>query len=795
MPDAVESEQVIEHRSWLVTEGGSMVRTEEALGGVLDALPAFVGVLAIDGTVTRVNRAALQAAALSPSQAVGRKLWDCYWWSHSPEAQAYLRRAVERVAVGETVRQDLVMRAAGEARRWVDFQLAPLRGDDASIRGSAFSAIDITERVSAQDSLRASDDRLRFVTESAEVGYWHWDIVHDRLDWSPLCRRLFGIEPAEEISYGRFLEAVDAEDRERIRAAVRGCVEGGGKRDYDVDFRTRLPDGTIRWIHAKGSVVSEHGRPVLMAGIALDITDRKRAENLLAEHTALLEAIATKAPIGLAFVDRNCRYRRVNEMLARMNGVPVEAHIGRTVPEVVPHVWPKVEAFYVQALSGHPVANMEVEVECPRAAGRTEHWLVSYYPVRVEAEIVGVGAVLVDITTQKRTEALLKEADRRKDQFLATLAHELRTPLAPIRNAVQILNLQAPRDSTAQAARDIIERQLQQMVRLVDDLLDVNRISRGKLELRRQRTTLNAVMEQALEASSPHIERSGHELSASWPAELIQLHADAVRLAQVFSNLLNNACKYTPRGGRIWLTASRQGGEAVVSVRDSGTGIAAESLDRVFEMFSQLAPTLDGSQDGLGIGLSLARGLVEMHGGSIEARSEGIGKGSEFVVRLPIAGEDAATMNGLSDECVDRVGQPLHRILVVDDNRDSAQSLATLLQMLGNDVETAYDGVEALQTAEAWRPEVILLDIGMPRMNGYDACRAIRERPWGADVVVIALTGFGQDEDRRRSREAGFDGHLVKPVDDTALMAQLRSMRPRKGEAATIAPPVGGSLG
>jgi signal transduction histidine kinase len=369
----------------------------------------------------------------------------------------------------------------------------------------------------------------------------------------------------------------------------------------------------------------------------------------------------------------------------------------------------------------------------------------------------------------------LRDSDRRKDEFLAVLAHELRNPLAPIRNSLQLLRV-GDGDMIEQA-RSVMERQLEHMVRLIDDLLDVSRITRGKIQLRKERVELSTAVQNALEATRPLIEASNHELTVTIPAEPAYLDADSTRLAQVFSNLLTNAAKYTERAGRIWLTVERHAGEAVVSVRDTGIGIAAEHLPHVFDMFSQGAPALERSQGGLGIGLSLVKGLVEMHGGNVEAHSDGPGKGSEFIVRLPVV--DTLAQSSLPAER--STVEPAHfspsRILVVDDNRDSVETLGMVLKLQGHDVHTARDGLEAVQAAAAFRPNLVLLDIGLPKMNGYEAARRIREHEWGKSMALIAMTGWGQEEDKRRAFEAGFDHHMTKPVDPAVLERLLAELR------------------
>ncbi|MEX2303200.1 MAG: ATP-binding protein, partial [Bryobacterales bacterium] len=364
----------------------------------------------------------------------------------------------------------------------------------------------------------------------------------------------------------------------------------------------------------------------------------------------------------------------------------------------------------------------------------------------------------------------LKEADRRKDEFLATLAHELRNPLAPIRYAVQMLRLNGRDEPELCLSRDVIERQVAHMTRLIDDLLDISRITRDKLELRKERVELAEVVSEAVESSRPLIEQCGHQLTVTLPPEPIYLYADLVRLSQVLTNLLTNAAKYTDGGGHIWLTAERQGGEVVVRVKDTGVGIPAEKLPGLFEMFFQVDGALERSQGGLGIGLSLVRRLVELHGGSVKAHCAGRGKGCEFTVLVPALAEEPKPQPTLepADSGATKA-KTARRILVVDDVQDNADSLAMLLRLGGNEVQTAYDGLAALEAAERFRPDVMLLDIRMPNLNGYDACRRIREQPWGKGMMLIALTGWGQEEDQRRTEEAGFDSHLVKPVDPAAL--------------------------
>jgi signal transduction histidine kinase/DNA-binding response OmpR family regulator len=392
--------------------------------------------------------------------------------------------------------------------------------------------------------------------------------------------------------------------------------------------------------------------------------------------------------------------------------------------------------------------------------------------------------VNVDISERKRLEedlrqvaAELSESDRRKDHFLAMLAHELRNPLAPIRNAVEFLRLVAGDADDVKSAAELMDRQVVQMVRLVDDLLDVSRISRGKIQLRMDRVELVSAITDVVEATRKFAASMELDLTTSFPSQPLFLNADPTRLAQLVGNLLHNASKFTPSGGRVSLTVEQGNERAVLRVRDTGIGIAADQLPHIFEMFVQADSSLERSQGGLGIGLTLVKQLVEMHGGTVEAFSAGAGMGSEFVVQLPIDKDASICQNQQPSNSIPS-SKLVGRILVVDDNRDSAESLAALLKLNGNTTQTAFDGLKALEVGATFCPDVVLLDIGLPELNGYDVARKIREQPWGRNIVLIALTGWGKEEDRRRSSEAGFNSHLVKPVEFAQLNALLVSVLP-----------------
>ena len=365
----------------------------------------------------------------------------------------------------------------------------------------------------------------------------------------------------------------------------------------------------------------------------------------------------------------------------------------------------------------------------------------------------------------------LREADRRKNEFLATLAHELRNPLAPLRTAVELMKLKAPDQRVIARASTVIERQVLLMARLLDDLLDIGRITSDKLELRKERVDLTLVLRDAIEMCRPLVQQYEHDLTFVGQ-EPIAIEADPARLGQVFGNLLNNACKYTERGGRISVTLAREADTAVVTIVDTGIGIPADKKASIFEMFSQIDRSLNRPYGGLGIGLHLVKRLVEMHGGSVDADSDGPGRGSRFTVRLPAL--PASIASAAPEATASTVPVPLirsRRILIVDDNADHADSLGMLLAIDGHDVHCAYDGPEALSAAERLRPEVVLLDLGLPIVDGFEACRRIREQPWGKPMLLVAITGWGQDIDRQKSTEAGFDHHLVKPIDARTLAA------------------------
>lgn len=519
-----------------------------------------------------------------------------------------------------------------------------------------------------------------------------------------------------------------------------------------------------------------------------DITELKRAEDALRKQSEWLRVTLTSIGDAVITTDASGCVTSLNPVAESLTGWTGHDASGKSLDEIFR---------IVGADSREPCENPALRaLREGRIVGLANHTVLiakdgkeraiddSAAPIRDDTGAV-IGAVLIfrDITDQRRDEenlrrsaAALKESDRRKDEFLALLAHELRNPLAPIRNSVQILRAKNPSSPDLQWATDVIDRQVQQMTRLIDDLLDVSRINTGKIQIRKKRIELADVVSSSVEACRPLIENLGHELNVAIPAGSVPLEGDLARLSQVLLNLLNNAAKYTDPGGRIWLDASQAGGRVIIRVKDTGIGIPPEMLPRIYDMFTQVDGSLERSRGGLGAGLTLVRRLVELHGGTVEGHSQGTGQGSEFIVNLPVAGASSVeTPKRRVDPERRFASTPGRRILVVDDNLDAAESLGLLLQMMGNELRIAQDGLEAVQAATAFQPDVVLLDIGLPKLNGYDAARRIRQER-GHEVVLVAVTGWGQAEDRLRSKEAGFDHHLIKPVAESALRELLASL-------------------
>lgn len=528
---------------------------------------------------------------------------------------------------------------------------------------------------------------------------------------------------------------------------------------------------------------NEHGYVSGCVLIFRDVTAQRLVEREKANqlHTArLLASIVETSNDAIIAKSLDGIIQSWNAAAERLFGFTAEEAIGQHISLVIPSERLAEEEEIIASLrDGRRIEHYETERV--RRDGQRINVSLTISPIKDDAgNVIGASKIVRDVTDRRRLEddlrrlaADLSENDRRKNEFLATLAHELRNPLAPMSNMLEVVKHANGDGIVLKQAHDTIERQLGQMVRLVDDLLDLNRITHDRLELRRSEVELSSVIQQGVEVARPLIDAAGHELTVDLPDRPVYLNADRARLAQLFGNLLNNSCKYTRANGMISLTAKLDGDQVVVTVKDNGAGIPADKLDSIFDMFMQVDRTAERSQGGLGIGLTLVKRLAEMHGGTIEAKSGGEGQGSEFVVTLPVLHKAAGAAPVASDAAVH--SPPKRRILIVDDNKDSADSLALLLEITGNETYMAHDGEEAVEAVEKYRPEVVLLDIGLPKLDGYEACRRVREQPWGRSILIIALTGWGQEDDRSKSEEAGFNGHLVKPVNYDKLLALLGS--------------------
>jgi PAS domain S-box-containing protein len=603
-------------------------------------------------------------------------------------------------------------------------------------------------------------DMLSLAMHGGRMGVWSRDLSTNAVWWSPELEVILGLEPGGlEGTEAGFFARVHEDDRPSVAQAVENAVRL--RKDYVAVFRFQHASGAWRWMEGRfRSVYDAAGRPTTLYGLGIDITARKAAELEHAHASAILastdDAVLSKTLEGII--------TSWNASAERMFGYTAAEVIGRRVDIIIPNDRLQEERTILERLRrGERIEHYET---IRRAKdGRMFDISLTISPVKDESgRIIGASKIARDISDRKRAEAELKTADRRKDEFLAILAHELRNPLAAVRNAIHYLKLKGPSD--LHRPIEMIDRQVTQMVRLIDDLLDVARISRGVLELRRERITISEIVEVTTEACHDQIQEQGHTLEVRVPAEPIELEADRERLTQVLYNLIANATKYTPRGGRIELTAAATNGILEVSVKDNGVGIPHEKLTEIFELFARVDSSLE-RQEGLGIGLTLVRQLTELHHGTVEARSAGIGRGSEFVLKLPIVAEVAAPTGAPNSES--GPAGPPRRILVADDNHDAVESLALLLEIAGHDVHKAFDGEAAISSAEMLKPDVALLDIGMPKANGYEVARRIREHPWGKQIYLVALTGWGQETDKHRSLNVGFDAHLVKPVAPEAL--------------------------
>ncbi|MGQ0748990.1 MAG: PAS domain S-box protein [Betaproteobacteria bacterium] len=649
---------------------------------------------------------------------------------------------------------------------------------------------DSTKLRRAEQVIRESELRYRSLVSVITDVPWITDAKGRFVAPQPAWAAYTGQSWDELRDFG-WANALHPDDRERVRAIWQRACEAGSL--YEAQGRLwHAPTQTYRYFEVRATpLLDADGIVREWIGSCTDVHDHRVAEAALRESEAYFRETTQNMPSVVWTNMPDGKVDFVNDQWLALTGQTldyVQSDPGAWMVALHPEDRERAGNIYQEGTRSK--AGFTMEARFRRAADGEYRWHINRsVPLRDAAgNVVKFIGTCTDVHEQRMAEEALKEADRRKDEFLAQLAHELRNPLAPVRNAVELLRRKGSNEPEVRWSQDVIERQVGHLTRLIDDLLDVSRITRNRLELRKQRLDLSEVVQAAVETSRPIIEQCGHEFTVTLPPEPVYLYGDLVRLAQVFMNLLVNAAKYTERGGRIGLSAGRAAGgsEIVVKVKDTGVGIPKDKLPRLFEMFFQVDRALERSQGGLGIGLSLVRSLVDLHGGSVSAHSEGPGKGSEFIVRLPVVMETQESAAAPKPAAgADTNGASRRRILVVDDNRDAADSLAMLLRLTGEDTHTAHDSLDALSAMEKFRPHVALLDIGMPNLNGYDLCRRIREQPWGKDVALIAVTGWGQEEDRRRTKEAGFDAHMVKPVDYAALAKLLASLSESKNRADT----------
>jgi len=619
---------------------------------------------------------------------------------------------------------------------------------------------------------------MRYALAEAGVATCDVDVGTGRGQASPEFFEMMGLPfPADgRFDLSQWIDRLYPVDAERVLGESRRCARESAT--YAETYRIlRADTGAMRWVQAIGHRVDDsvtgHQRFLMLCW---DVTDRKRAEAAARLSDERLRLAMQGFGMGVWEADADAQTMKWSDTLFAMFGcLP-------SPDQRVPYEW------WQTVVHPDDAGKVRRQIEEARRTGLP---FVSEYRIRRADThecrwITGIGrrdidpytghtvatGFAMDVTDRRRAEQALLEADRRKDEFLAVLAHELRNPLAPVANALHLLQMPDLPADGQRHAREIIERQFRQLTRLVDDLLDVSRVVRGLLRLRRERVALAAVLDAAVETARPVIAVRHHELVTDLPPEPVWLDADPVRLAQVFANLLTNSAKYTDPGGRIHMTAGIDGNRLHVTIRDTGIGIAPDMLGRIFDMFAQAKPALERSEGGLGIGLGLARAIIDLHGGRIEASSEGPGRGSEFRVELPLAGAITAAAAPAPADAAPAPPSRL-RVLVADDNRDAAESLSMLLELQGHEVRTALGGEEALAAGAAFGPHVALLDIGMPGLNGYEVAARMRTEDWGARALLVAITGWGQAEDKRRAEDAGFDRHLTKPVAFDTLQSLL----------------------
>lgn len=734
----------------------------------------FAGRVDLDGKLIDANRSSLEQGGYTAAEVVGKPFWECGWWNRSLEVQGWVKNAIEHAIRGESFRGISVYYLADGTERVTDFACMPIKDEAGRVQFVFTTGIDITERVSAERNLHAMH-----ILESITQGFFalddEWRFTYVNREAQRILRRA----PNELIGKSIWTEYPGMRGSEFEPALLSAMKERVTPAGVTAFYRDHA-----RWYEMQVYPAAE--------GIAVyfrDMTDQMESQaeraRLAVEserQRRMYEAALSNTPDLVYVVDPDKRFMYANEALLGMLGKRRDEVIGKDSLELGFPPWHA--QMHAQEIEHVVSTRLTVRSEVPFMGpeGRRVYDYILVPVLAADGAVWAVAGTARDITHRKAAEQAIREhaealraADRVKDEFLATLAHELRNPLAPLRSALHLLRTSEGADSSAPPLIELMERQLDHLIRLVDDLLEMSRITRGTFTLRKERIEVAQVVRNAVETSTPLIDAAHHELTVELPEEPLWLEGDPVRLAQIVANLLNNAARYTEDRGRITVRAERQGSFAFISVADTGIGIDPDKLPRVFEMFERGTDSA-GRGGGLGIGLSLAQRLAAMHGGTIEAHSAGAGQGSRFVVRLPLAvapsEERAAAIVGSSPAALP--DQP--RILVVDDNRDAAVTLAMILKSFGAEAEIACSGPEALEKFAAWSPSIVFLDIGMPRMDGYEVARRIRRDFPARRPTLIALTGWGQREDRRRASEAGFDYHIVKPAEIDVLRELVRSI-------------------
>ncbi|PQO41982.1 PAS domain S-box protein [Blastopirellula marina] len=658
---------------------------------------------------------------------------------------------------GHTVSEFRIVRNDGQLV-WISATGTLIRNADGTPRFSIATIQDVTSRVEAEQALRASEERLQIALATAAMGAWEIDLENGKTTWDEQIGEMIGALPeGTPDATALWIDMVHSEDREMVKAAFE-AVSQGERKDLNVDFRMPRLDGELHWFTVRGVLHSDNGAQ-RMLGVLQDITERKIAEQALRESETRFRDLADNIAQLAWICDHTLgEVTWFNRRWYQFTGGTFDdmKNVGWTVCHHPDHI-ERVKAKIAEC--GEKEEVWEDTFPLMRYDGVYRWFLSRAVPIRDEnGVVVRWFGTNTDITEQMELERALKDADRRKDEFLAMLAHELRNPLAPIRSGIDLLMMdpQIPKETL-----EVMEEQVRHLVRLVDDLLDVSRITRGKVDLRRQSIQLQRVILKAVSSIRPYAVQKNISMSAEPVDETIWLDADPVRLAQIFENLLVNSVKYTETGGDVWLATERAGDEVIVRVKDNGIGIDEELMPHVFELFAQSSRSVDREPGGLGIGLTIVKSLAELHEGKVEVFSEGLGKGSEFSIRLPVLAEPPQ----LEEAKVNLQAGGAQRVLIVDDNKSARYLLSRLMASIGkHSIQTAADGKEAIALFNEHHPTVVLLDIGLPEMDGYEVAQRLRAVDPDSETLLVAVTGYGQNEDRLHAQAAGFDLHLVKPI-------------------------------